>query len=139
MKLGYVRVSESETHHDTQLAALQDAGAVRIWQDRGVSGSAVLKPAYREMLDYAQPGDEIVVWRLDRLARSLGTLMFELDDLAKRSLGLHALAEGIVSPAGDGGAFFGAVSAFRRFERDALQERAEADRYAADRRSHSEV
>lgn len=128
MKLGYARVSKGEETLELQREALRAAGAVRIWQDQDVSGSAVIKPAFREMLAYAQPGDEIIVWRLDRLARSLITLMAELETLGKRRIELHSLAEALATNEKSGASFFHAVAAFRAFERDVLKERADAER-----------
>nr|WP_221773936.1 recombinase family protein [Novosphingobium flavum] len=126
--MGYARVSKGEGNLEIQIEALRAAGAVRIWQDHDVSGSAVIKPGFIEMLAYAAPGDEIVVWRLDRLARSLITLMVELETLGKRQVEFHSLTEGIATNEKSGGSFFHAIAAFRSFERDVLQERADAER-----------
>ena len=126
MKLGYMRTSTGEESLTVQLEALRAAGAVRIWEDHGISGSAVIKPAYMEMCAYAQPGDEIIVWRLDRLSRSLITLMSELQELGERQVEFQSLCEGIDTTTPDGRAFFHTVSAFTTFGHDVQRERAES-------------
>ncbi|SLK11884.1 recombinase family protein [Novosphingobium mathurense] len=126
MKLGYARTSTGEDSLTVQLEALRAAGAVRIWEDHGISGSAVIKPAYMEMCAYAHPGDEIIVWRLDRLSRSLITLVSELQELGERQVEFQSLCEGIDTTAPYGRAFFHTVSAFTTFGHDVQRERAES-------------
>ena len=75
MKIGYARVSTIEQNLDLQIRALKAAGAEKIFTDQGVSGASVIKPAYFEALAFARPGDEIMVWKLDRLSRSLRDLI----------------------------------------------------------------
>jgi DNA invertase Pin-like site-specific DNA recombinase len=84
MKRGYCRDSTSEQNSTLQIDALRTAGAERIFEDQGISGGAVLKPAYTELLKIARAGDELIVWRLDRLSRSFLMLIGEL---ANRSAG----------------------------------------------------
>lgn len=86
---------------------------------------AVIKPAYMEMCAYAQPGDEIIVWRLDRLSRSLITLVSDLQALGEREVEFRSLCEGIDTTATNGRVFFQTVSAFMTFGRDVQRERAE--------------
>ncbi|CCA90923.1 MULTISPECIES: recombinase family protein [unclassified Novosphingobium] len=127
MKLGYVRTSAGEESLAAQLEAIRAAGAVRIWEDHGISGSAVLKPAYMEMCDYARPGDEIIVWRLDRLSRSLITLICDLQALGERQVEFRSLCEDIDTTAPEGRSFFHTVAAFTAFGHDVQRERAEAE------------
>lgn len=133
MKLGYARVSTDEQNLALQIDALKAAGAERIYEDKGVSGAAVLKPAYGKLLDQARAGDEIIVWRLDRLSRSLMTLIIELEALKELRLGFRSLTENIetVTPAGQ--LFFHVVGAFAQFERDVIRERTNAGLDAARR------
>jgi|TARA_R110000787_G_scaffold286368_5_gene404447 DNA invertase Pin-like site-specific DNA recombinase len=126
MKFGYARVSTDEQNLALQIDALKDAGAERIFEDRGVSGAAVLKPAYCEMLKLARPGDEIMVWRLDRLSRSLMTLITELQMLGELQLGFRSLNEQIETVTPAGRLFFHMVGAFAQFERDVIRERTRA-------------
>lgn len=133
MKIGYARVSTSEQNLALQIDALRAAGAERIYEDKGVSGSAVFKPAYADMLRAARAGDEIIVWRLDRLSRSLITLITELQMLAHIGVGFRSITEQIetVTPAGQ--LFFHMVGAFAQFERDVIRERTNAGLQAARR------
>jgi DNA invertase Pin-like site-specific DNA recombinase len=133
MKIGYARVSTGEQNLALQIDALRAAGAERIYEDKGVSGSAVFKPAYADMLRAARAGDEIIVWRLDRLSRSLITLITELQMLAHIGVGFRSLTEQIetVTPAGQ--LFFHMVGAFAQFERDVIRERTNAGLQAARR------
>ena len=123
MRLGYARVSTEETTLELQIAALRSAGAECIYEDAGVSGSAVIKPAYNDMLRSAHAGDEIIVWRLDRLSRSLSTLMLELQLFGRRQLAFRSLSEEIETVTPTGQMFFHMVDAFVRFERDVMAER----------------
>lgn len=127
MKLGYARVSPGEENLDTQIDALRAAGAERIYQDRDIRGSTVMKPAYGEMLRQASRGDEIIVWRLDRLGRSLPSLLIELQVLASINVAFRSLSEEIETVTPEGRAFFRAVRAFTQFERDVTRERSGAD------------
>ena len=123
MRLGYARVSTEETTLELQIAALRSAGAECIYEDVGVPGSAVIKPAYNDMLRRAQAGDEIIVWRLDRLSRSLSTLMLELQLFGSRKFAFRSLSEEIETVTPTGQMFFHMVDAFVRFERDVMAER----------------
>lgn len=126
MKLGYARVSTDEDNLELQIEALRSAGVELIYEDKDVSGSAVIKPAYNDMVRSAQPGDEIIVWRLDRLSRSLGTLMIELEKFGRLNVGFRSLSENIETISPEGRMFFQMVGAFRQFERDVIAERSNA-------------
>lgn len=123
MKIGYARVSTDEQNLRMQIDALEAAGAEKIFEDRGISGSAVIKPALRECLEFARDGDELVVWRLDRLSRSLKELIELADALGQRNLAFRSLHEQIetVSPAGR--LFFHIVGALAEFEREIIRAR----------------
>ena len=133
MKLGYARVSTGEQNLALQIDALRAAGVERIFEDKGVSGSMVLKPAFGDMLRHARAGDEIIVWRLDRLGRSLTSLITELELLAKLDLGFRSLTEQIETVTPGGRLFFHMVGAFAQFERDVIRERTNAGLQAARR------
>jgi len=134
MKLGYARVSTGEQNLTLQTDALRSAGAERIYEDKGVSGSTVLKPAYAELLRQARPGDEIMVWRLDRLGRSLTSLITELELLASIDVGFRSLTEQIETVTPAGRLFFHVVGAFAQFERDVIRDRTNAGLQAARRK-----
>ena len=131
MRLGYARVSTDEQNMRLQIDALKAAGAERIFEDKGVSGSIVLKPAYGEMLKSARAGDEIIVWRMDRLSRSLLTLITELQKLERLNLSFRSLSEQIETVTPAGRLFFHMVGAFAQFERDVIRERTQAGLNAA--------
>jgi DNA invertase Pin-like site-specific DNA recombinase len=77
MKVGYARVSTHEQNLDLQEDALEKVGCERIFRDR-VSGAAAARPGLQDALDYVREGDTLVVWRLDRLGRSLKHLVTAL-------------------------------------------------------------
>jgi DNA invertase Pin-like site-specific DNA recombinase len=133
MKLGYARVSTGEQNLRLQIQALKAAGCDRIFEDKGVSGSAVLKPAYGDLLRHARAGDEVIIWKMDRLSRSLGTLITELQMLASLDLGFRSLTEQIETVTPTGKLFFHVVGAFAQFERDVIRERTMAGLTAARR------
>lgn len=133
MKLGYARASADEDNLPVQIDALREAGADRIFEDKGVSGSMVLKPAYGDMLREAKAGDEIIVWRLDRLGRSLPALIRELELIAGLRVGFRSLTEKIETVTPAGRLFFHMVGAFGQFERDVIRERAGAELQASRR------
>ena len=123
VKIGYARVSTGEQNLAMQRDALAAAGCGKIFEDQGISGSAVIKPGYVEALQYSRPGDEIVVWRMDRLSRSLLTLITDLQLLADRQLAFRSLTEQIETVTPSGQLFFHIVGAFAQFERDVIRER----------------
>jgi DNA invertase Pin-like site-specific DNA recombinase len=137
MKLGYARISAGEDSLALQIEALRGAGVTRdqIYIDEGVSGSAVIKPAYSELLRAARAGDELVTWRLDRLSRSLSALVHQLQQLGRRGLVLRSLSEPI-DTAESSQDFFHLAGAFASFERDVADERA-AILQSTDRRASS--
>lgn len=133
MKIGYARVSTGEQNLALQVDALRAAGAERIFEDKGVSGSAVIKPAYANLQQQLRPGDEVMVWRLDRLSRSLTSLIAELEALSSLGVGFRSLTEQIETVTPAGRLFFHMVGAFAQFERDVIQERTNAGLQAARR------
>ena len=88
MLIGYARVSRADQNLDLQLNALRSAGCERIFQDNGVSGSSVSRPQLDKALKALQPGDTLVVWRLDRFGRSLTHLIGMITELG--SMGLRS-------------------------------------------------
>jgi DNA invertase Pin-like site-specific DNA recombinase len=123
VKIGYARVSTIEQNLDMQIRALKAAGAEKIFTDKGVSGAAVIKPAYFEAVAFARPGDEIIVWALDRLSRSLRDLIDVIEDLKKRELHFRSLKQSIETESAAGKLFFHVVAALAEFERDIIRDR----------------
>lgn len=126
MKLGYARVSDGEDSLSLQIEALGAAGAEQIFQDVGVSGSMVLKPAYGDMIRQARAGDVIIVWRLDRLGRSLPSLVNELQLIAGLDVGFQSLSEQIETVTPAWRLFFPMIDSLARFERDVSEGRSNA-------------
>src|SRR5437879_1214785 len=94
MQVGYARVSTGEQTLDLQRDALERAGCERLFTDTA-SGAKADRPGLAEALAFARPGDTLVVWRLDRLGRSLQHLIETLLDLDTRGVGFKSLTESI--------------------------------------------
>lgn len=116
--MGYARAAPNESNLPQQRTALKAAGAERIYEDKDVAGSAVIKPAYREMLRTAKRGDEIIVWRLDRLAYSLPALLDELQAIDDLGIEFRSLSERIDTVGDVERAFSRSVDAFVQFSKD---------------------
>jgi DNA invertase Pin-like site-specific DNA recombinase len=86
MRIGYARVSTNEQSLSLQIDALNSAGCDRLFTDQGVSGANFSRPGLEQTLAALQPGDTLVVWRLDRLGRSLGKLVEFIADLGGRKI-----------------------------------------------------
>jgi len=101
MRIGYARVSTLDQNLDLQRDALANAGCERLFEER-TSSAAARMPAREELLDYGRRGDVVVVWRLDRLGRSLRDLVEVVTTLGDRGIGLRSLHEAIdtTTPAG---------------------------------------
>ncbi len=95
MKIGYARVSTEEQNLDLQIQALDAAGCETIFEDHGVSGSAVERPGLAKALKKAGRDDVLVVWKLDRLGRSLPHLVEIINGLREAGIGFRSLQEQI--------------------------------------------
>ncbi|MGZ2747981.1 recombinase family protein [Burkholderia stagnalis] len=133
-QLGYARVSTEEQCLDLQLAALRATGCARIFTDHGVSGAAQERPGLRALLDVARPGDTLVVWRLDRLGRSLSHLILLMGDLQQRGVDFQSLNEAIDTRTPTGRFMFHMIAALAEFERALIAERTRAGMSAARQR-----
>ena len=131
-RLGYARVSLADQNTDLQIRELEAAGCERIYKDQGISGTRVSRPELDRLLDRLGPGDEVVVWKLDRLGRNTRHLLELLDDFKTQGIKFRSLRDGIATdPASEvGGAMAQAmvtiISAFAQLERDQLSERTKA-------------
>lgn len=130
MKVGYARVSTHEQNLDLQEDALEKAGCERIFRDR-VSGAAAARPGLQDALDYVREGDTLVVWRLDRVGRSLKHLMETVTGLEERGVGFQSLQESIDTTTSGGRLVFHIFGALAEFERNLIQERTRAGLAAA--------
>src|SRR2546423_716996 len=130
MQIGYARVSTTEQNLDLQLDALKKADCVKIFTDTA-SGAKTARKGLDEALTYVRPGDTLVVWRLDRLGRSLKHLIEVVTDLEKRGIGFKSLTENIDTTTSGGKLIFHIFGALAEFERDIIRERTKAGLEAA--------
>src|SRR4029453_6391138 len=133
MKIGYCRVSTDEENPDMQLAALQRARCRKIFTDTA-TGAHVKRPALAQCLKALKAGDVLVVWKLDRLGRSLRDLITLLDDLKGQGVKFKSLTESIDTQPPTGRAMWQMVGVLAELERSLIQERTKAGREAAKRR-----
>lgn len=120
--LGYARVSTAGQDLAAQRLRLEQAGAVRVFEDV-ISGRVAEPPGLGRLLDYARPGDSIVVVRLDRLGRSLGNLIDLVGKLRSRGLGLTSLEERLDTTTAGGELVFHVFGALAQFERRLISDR----------------
>jgi DNA invertase Pin-like site-specific DNA recombinase len=128
---GYARVSTVDQNADLQHAALHSAGCRRIFTDHGVSGTRASRPELDKMVEHLRDGDEVVVWKLDRLGRNTRNLLALIDDLEHRGVHFRSVTEGISTTGPMGRAMLTVMSAFAQLERDQLAERTRAGMAAA--------
>src|SRR3989475_6788253 len=133
MKIGYCRVSIDDQNPDLQLADLKQAGCKRICTDKA-SGAHVKRPELAKCLKTLKAGDVLVVWKLDRLGRSLRDLIALLDDLKARGVAFRSLTEAIDTATPTGRAMWQMVGILAELERSLLEERTKAGRAAAQAR-----
>ena len=133
MLIGYARVSTDDQHLDLQLSALRGAGCKRIYDDRK-SGAGLDRPGLSQALDVVREGDVLVVWRLDRLARSLKDLITLSQRLDAARVGLKSLQESVDTSTASGRLFFHIMGALGGFEGNLIRERTRAGLDAARRR-----
>ena len=128
--IGYARVSTTEQDPALQLDALQAAGCARVFTDRA-SGAIEERAELVRALDYARAGDTLIVWKLDRLGRSLRHLIETVRSLEQREIGLRSLHESIDTTTPTGRLVFHDFAALAEFERDLIRERTQAGLAAA--------
>ncbi len=130
MNIGYARVSTGEQTLDLQLDALAKAGCGKVFEETA-SGAKAERPVLNDVLAYLRPGDTLVVWRLDRLGRSLKHLIETVAALAERGIGFKSLTEQIDTTTPGGKLVFHVFGALAEFERDLTRERTHAGLAAA--------
>jgi DNA invertase Pin-like site-specific DNA recombinase len=130
MLIGYARVSTSDQTLDLQKDALQQAGCSRIFTDTA-SGTKAERTGLYEALNYVRAGDTLVVWRLDRLGRSLKHLIETITRLNDRKIGFKSITESIDTTTSGGKLIFHIFGALAEFERDIIRERTQAGLNAA--------
>ena len=130
MLVGYARVSTQDQTLDLQLDALKKAGCEKLYTDTA-SGAKAERKGLEEALDYAREGDILVVWRLDRLGRSLRHLIETITTLNNRKVGFKSITENIDTTTSGGKLVFHIFGALAEFERDIIRERTTAGLEAA--------
>lgn len=128
--IGYARVSTVEQEPALQLDALEAAGCSRVFADRA-SGAASERLELSRALDHLRAGDTLVVWKLDRLGRSLRHLIDTVAELEDRGVGFRSLHESIDTTTPSGRLIFHVFGALAEFERDLIRERTRAGLAAA--------
>lgn len=130
VKLGYARVSTRDQNVDFQVDALKRAGCAKIYTDIA-SGARTERPALVELLSHLRAGDVLVIWKLDRLGRSLQHLVKLVNDLREREVGLLSLNDPVDTSTPQGRLSFNLFAALAEFEREMIRERTRAGLSAA--------
>ena len=128
--LGYARVSTTDQHPQLQVDALEGAGCYRVFVETA-SGAHADRPVLEQVLDQLRPDDTLVVWKLDRLGRSLRHLVDTVTWLADREIGFRSVQEAIDTTTPGGKLVFHVFAALAKFERDLIRERTAAGLAAA--------
>lgn len=129
-KIGYARVSTADQELGLQLDALNAGGCERIFEEKA-SGAKADRPILAETLAYLRPGDTLVVWRLDRLGRSLKHLIATVTGLEERDVAFASVTEGLDTSTPGGKLVFHIFGALAEFERAMIRERTIAGLIAA--------
>ena len=136
MRIGYARVSTNDQETATQVAALKAARCERIYREKA-SGGRWERPELHRLLDQLRKGDVLVVWKLDRLSRSLRDVLIIMERLGEAGVGFRSLTEAIDTTTPAGRMMMQMVGAFAEFERAMLRERTKAGLDAA--RQHGRI
>jgi DNA invertase Pin-like site-specific DNA recombinase len=125
MLIGYARVSTQDQDPTLQLDALNQAGCEKVFTEKA-SGAQRDRPQLTAAIDYMRPGDTLVVWKLDRLARSLRQLIDTVEALQTKGIGLRSLTELMDTTTSGGTLIFHIFGALAEFERSVIRERTRA-------------
>src|SRR4051794_34746028 len=132
MLLGYARVSTVDQNLALQRDALTEAGCAKIFTEQ-MSGAVTDRPALYDALEFARSGDTLIVWKLDRLARSMKQLIETVETLRLRGIGFRSLTEALDTTTAQGRLVFHMFGALAEFERSLIRERTQAGLAAARR------
>src|SRR5262245_3990065 len=132
MLIGYARVSTVDQNLALQCDALTEAGCQKIFTDQ-MSGAVADRPVLHDALEFARSGDTLIVWKLDRLARSMKQLIETIEDLRVRGIGFRTLTEALDTTTAQGRLVFHMFGALAEFERSLIRERTRAGLAAARR------
>jgi len=126
VKIGYARVSTDDQTPALQLAALKKAGCRTVFKDEGIPGTVGKRPALSRCLKKLEHGDTLIVWKLDRLGRSLRDLITMLDELKRRGVTFQSLTEAIDTETPTGRAMWQMIGLLAELERSLICERTRA-------------
>src|SRR5260221_385804 len=135
MLIGYARVSTQDQTLDLQTDALTRAGCEKLFTDT-MSGAKAERPGLQDAMHHLRAGDTLVVWRLDRLGRTLKHLIATVTELSDQTTGFMSLQEHIDTATSGGKLIFHVFGALAEFERDLMRERTQAGLQAARARGH---
>lgn len=130
MLVGYARVSTEDQNLDLQTDALKSAGCEQLFSDK-LGGTVANREGLTQALTYARPGDTLVVWKLDRLGRTVKGLIEFVDRLKERGVQFRSLTDGIDTSTTAGRFFFHVMAALAQMERELIRERTNAGLAAA--------
>jgi DNA invertase Pin-like site-specific DNA recombinase len=130
MRIGYARVSTRDQNLEMQLDALNKAGCQRIFTDK-VSGAQVERPGLKEALSHLREADTLVVWKLDRLGRSVKGLVDLVNELETREVHFQSITDGVDTKTPAGRFFFHVMASLAQMERELILERTRAGLEAA--------
>ena len=133
MRIGYARVSTEDQSLDLQLDALRQAGCERVFTDKA-SGARIQRPGLSEARSHLREGDVLVVWKLDRLGRSVKGLIELVGELAEENVQFCSLTDGIETTTPYGRFFFHMMASLAQMERELIAERTKAGLDAARKR-----
>lgn len=128
---GYIRTSTAEQSSALQRDAMTSAGISRTYADEGVSGTVAVRPELSKLLDRLEAGDEVVVWKLDRIGRNTRNVLELIETIRGKGAEFRSLTEGISTTGPMGRAMLTIMSAFAELERDTIVERTRAGLEAA--------
>lgn len=131
MRYGYARVSTEDQTTAGQIEALEAAGCDQIFSDNGISGSTTSRPELDELLQIIAEGDELVVWRLDRLGRSMQHVVTLVSELGERGVQFRSLTENLDTTTASGELIFHIFASLAHFERRLISERTKQGMKAA--------
>lgn len=131
MKIGYARVSTDGQKLDLQIDALNHAGCEKIYRDEGMSGASTARPGLDSCLSDLKRGDILIVYKLDRLGRSLEHVMLLIKQFEERGIEFKSISEGFDTTTPAGKLLFHIIGSLAQFERELIRERVNAGLDAA--------
>jgi len=125
MKIGYARVSTKDQNLDLQIEALEKAGCEKIYQEK-ISGTTKNRPELDKMIEQFRKGDELYVWRLDRLGRSLKNIIDLVLNLSDKGIIIKGITDGVDTSTMNGRLFLNIMASLSEYERELIRERTNA-------------